>query len=146
MIDFADRIADLSPEKLALLEHRLRGKSTPVSSNGIVPQTRETKRFPASFAQERLWFLDQLQPGSSFYNVPAVVPLHIPLHLGALEWSLNEIVRRHEVLRTTFAMVDGQPVQSDACCVASSGAVAVSRADAATADGAVGGGRSATAV
>ncbi len=58
--------------------------------------------FPASFAQHRLWFLDQLEPGSSAYIMPTAYRLHGPLQLVALERSLNEIVRRHEVLRTTF--------------------------------------------
>ncbi|MCL4850895.1 MAG: amino acid adenylation domain-containing protein, partial [Bryobacteraceae bacterium] len=66
---------------------------------------------PLSFAQQRLWFLDQLAPGSSFYNVPAAVPLRMPLNATLLERSLNEIIRRHEVLRTRFVTVDGQPVQ-----------------------------------
>jgi amino acid adenylation domain-containing protein len=67
--------------------------------------------FPASFAQERLWFLDRFEPGSPFYNVPAASRLRARMDLPALTASLNEIVRRHESLRTTFAEVDGQPVQ-----------------------------------
>ncbi|MCZ2077569.1 MAG: amino acid adenylation domain-containing protein [Bryobacterales bacterium] len=66
---------------------------------------------PLSFAQQRLWFLDQLAPGSSFYNVPAAVALRMPLNATLLERSLNEIIRRHEVLRTRFVTVDGQPMQ-----------------------------------
>ena len=67
--------------------------------------------FPTSFAQQRLWFLDQLQPDRSLYNVQGSMPFVPPLDVDALERSLNEIVRRHEALRTTFATVDGQPVQ-----------------------------------
>jgi amino acid adenylation domain-containing protein len=67
--------------------------------------------FPTSFAQQRLWFLDQLTPGSSFYNLFAATPVRWPLNVSVLERVLNEIVRRHESLRTTFAAVDGQPVQ-----------------------------------
>lgn len=66
--------------------------------------------FPASFAQQRLWFLNQLFPGTS-YNVPTVIRLTGVLDLAALEESFSEIVRRHEVLRTTFGIVEGQPVQ-----------------------------------
>lgn len=66
---------------------------------------------PLSFGQQRLWFLDQLEPGSAAYNVPAAVRLKAQLNVAALEQSLNEVVRRHEVLRTTFATVEGQPVQ-----------------------------------
>ncbi|MGB7498148.1 MAG: amino acid adenylation domain-containing protein, partial [Candidatus Acidiferrum sp.] len=64
-----------------------------------------------SFAQQRLWFFDQLEPGLSAYNIPAAVRLKGPLNLAALEQSLNEIVQRHESLRTTFANVEGRPTQ-----------------------------------
>nr|QEO74665.1 condensation domain-containing protein [uncultured bacterium] len=67
--------------------------------------------FPTSFAQQRLWFLDQLEPGSPFYNIPAAVRLKGRLDAPALERSLNEVVRRHEVLRTTFGSDGGQPLQ-----------------------------------
>jgi non-ribosomal peptide synthetase component F len=66
---------------------------------------------PLSFAQQRLWFIDQLEPGSSSYNVPAAVRLSGGLNVAALERTLSEIIRRHEVLRTTFAVRDGEPVQ-----------------------------------
>ncbi len=66
---------------------------------------------PLSFAQQRLWFLDQLEPGSTVYNVPVALRVKGPLDVGILKQSLEEIVRRHEVLRTTFLIVDGQPVQ-----------------------------------
>ncbi len=64
-----------------------------------------------SFAQERLWFLDQLEPGSAFYNVPSGLRIKGPLDAGALERALREIIRRHEVLRTTFTSVEGRPTQ-----------------------------------
>jgi amino acid adenylation domain-containing protein len=67
---------------------------------------------PLSFAQERLWFLDQLAPESPLYNIPAALRLHGPLSVPAFERSLSEVVRRHEVLRTVFQMADGRPVQS----------------------------------
>ena len=66
---------------------------------------------PLSFAQQRLWFLDQFEPGSVVYNIPVAVRLTGPLKVAALEWSLNEVVRRHDVLRATFPTVDGQPYQ-----------------------------------
>jgi amino acid adenylation domain-containing protein len=66
---------------------------------------------PLSFAQQRLWFLDQLVPGNSFYNLPAAVRLEGPLDIPVLKRALSEIVRRHEALRTTFPMVEGRPVQ-----------------------------------
>ncbi len=67
--------------------------------------------FPASAAQQRLWFLNQLEPESPAYNIPAVLRLRGELNVGALERSLNEIVSRHEALRTTFRTVDGKPAQ-----------------------------------
>ncbi|MCA1993235.1 MAG: amino acid adenylation domain-containing protein, partial [Coleofasciculus sp. S288] len=75
------------------------------------PEEAEVFVFPASFAQARLWFLDRLFPGNPFYNVSAALGLTGSLNIAALEQTFNEIVRRHEVLRTTFRMLDGQLVQ-----------------------------------
>ena len=66
---------------------------------------------PLSFAQERMWFLDRLSPGSIAYNIPLAVRLGGVLDTAALERALGEVVRRHEALRTTFGEVDGVPVQ-----------------------------------
>jgi amino acid adenylation domain-containing protein len=76
----------------------------------LVPVSRE-RELPLSFAQQRLWFLDQLVPGNPFYNVDTTMRLHLALDTEALEHSLDEVVRRHEALRTTFRVSDGQPVQ-----------------------------------
>ncbi|HEX7239255.1 MAG TPA: condensation domain-containing protein, partial [Longimicrobiaceae bacterium] len=76
----------------------------------VLPVER-TGALPLSFAQERLWFLDRLQPGSSFYNMPRALRLGGELDPRALEDALGEIVRRHEALRTTFAEVEGVAVQ-----------------------------------
>src|SRR6185295_20184774 len=65
---------------------------------------------PLSFAQQRLWFIDQMEPGY-LYNVPAAIKLTGALDVEALERTLTEIVRRHEVLRTSYANEDGRPVQ-----------------------------------
>jgi Condensation domain len=67
--------------------------------------------FPASYAQRGLWFLDQLTPGSSLYNIQVGIRISSAVNVPRLEWSINEIVRRHESLRTTFKAVDGEPVQ-----------------------------------
>src|SRR5262249_30016761 len=67
--------------------------------------------FPCSFAQQRLWLVDQLQPGTGAYNMPCAVRLKGRLDVDALRRSLNEIVRRHEVLRTNFPTVNGEPRQ-----------------------------------
>ena len=77
------------------------------------PITRvpRTSPLPLSFAQERLWFLEQLEPGNTGYNICRAARLRGALNFKALEASLNEIIRRHEVLRTSFEVNDGQPVQ-----------------------------------
>jgi amino acid adenylation domain-containing protein len=67
--------------------------------------------FPLSYDQQRLWFLDQLEPGNPFYNVPSAARLSGRLDVAALEQSLNAIVRRHEALRTTFIAEEGRPMQ-----------------------------------
>jgi amino acid adenylation domain-containing protein len=76
----------------------------------ITPVERSSP-LPLSFAQERLWFLDQLMPSGAAYNIPAAVRLKGRLDVRALTATLNEIVRRHETLRTTFASVEGKPIQ-----------------------------------
>ena len=76
----------------------------------IVPVPR-TAPLPLSFAQQRLWFLDQLEPNNPRYNVPHAARLKGQLQPEVLERSLQEIVRRHETLRTSFQVVDDQPVQ-----------------------------------
>jgi amino acid adenylation domain-containing protein len=72
---------------------------------------REVFVFPASFAQRRLWFLHQIDPDSSLYNIAAPLRITAPIDLEALRRSFQEIVKRHETLRTTFSTVDGEPVQ-----------------------------------
>lgn len=67
-------------------------------------------KLPLSFGQERLWFIEQLHPGSPVHNLRAVYRLKGSLNVEALEQSIQEIVRRHEILRTTFPAVDGEPV------------------------------------
>src|SRR5262249_53445130 len=76
----------------------------------LLPVSRD-KDLPLSFAQQRLWFLDQLEPESTAYHVPWVLRLRGPLNVSALEESLGEIVKRHEALRTRFSMAAGEPVQ-----------------------------------
>jgi hypothetical protein len=96
-------------EFAAEIEERLRGGEAVAA-----PPFRKVERdanLPLSFAQQRLWFLNQVEPDSSSYNVPLAIQLQGNLDLKALEQTLSEIVRRHEVLRTTFRPIDGQPVQ-----------------------------------
>ena len=69
------------------------------------------KPLPLSFAQQRLWFLDQLQPGSAAYNIPAALRVIGDFDVAAFAFAVNEIVRRHEALRTTFVLRDGVAAQ-----------------------------------
>jgi len=91
-------------------EDRSRGSQPP-----LVPLSRREREarpgLPLSFAQERLWFLDQLMEGSAAYNVPIAIHAEGVLRMAVLQRCLDEILRRHEVLRTHFVTVDGEPVQ-----------------------------------
>ena len=87
-----------------------------VDGNSRIAAT-EPLVFPLSFGEQRLWFLDQLEPGNTAYNVPEALRLMGPLQVECLERAIREIVRRHESLRTTFALVNGQPMQSVASTV-----------------------------
>lgn len=80
------------------------------SFQAIQPVSR-LEPLPLSFAQTRLWFLEQLQTGSAIYNIPTAYRVQGSLNLALLKQSFNEIVRRHETLRTNFTLVEGQPVQ-----------------------------------
>jgi acyl carrier protein len=76
-----------------------------------IPRRDRVDSLPLSFAQQRLWFLDRLEPGNPVYNLPVAVRLSGPIDVAALERSLAEVVRRHEALRTSFPLVDGRPAQ-----------------------------------
>jgi HAD superfamily phosphatase (TIGR01681 family) len=91
------------------IEASLRGK-VDSAAPPLVPIPR-TGAVPVSYAQQRLWFIDQLEPGNPIYNIPQMIRLRGKLNVEALENSLNTIIQRHEALRTTFDTVDGQPVQ-----------------------------------
>ncbi|WP_373994908.1 amino acid adenylation domain-containing protein, partial [Duganella sp. HH105] len=95
---------------VAGLLSRMESAQRGLTVTALAPVERK-EGMPLSFAQQRLWFLDQFEPGSAFYNIPAAVRLNGQLDVTALQGALNEIVRRHEALRTRFASVDGTPVQ-----------------------------------
>ncbi|HEV8168593.1 MAG TPA: condensation domain-containing protein, partial [Pyrinomonadaceae bacterium] len=99
MSDIAKQITGLSAEKRQLLERYLKTAGLNLSRAVILPQSRETNRFPLSFAQQRLWFLDQLEPNSAVYNIADTHYFSGPLKLAALERSMSELIRRHESLR-----------------------------------------------
>jgi amino acid adenylation domain-containing protein/thioester reductase-like protein len=95
-----ERLRQLSPAKYALLLRTLREREA------AEPSTTDR---PLSFAQERLWFLDQLTPGSPAYNMPYAIRLTGSLDVPAVERAFGAVVRRHETLRTSFPAVDGRP-------------------------------------
>ncbi|MBV9789285.1 MAG: amino acid adenylation domain-containing protein, partial [Chloroflexi bacterium] len=112
MNDLQQNIADLSPERRRLLELLRRQQER--QNSGLLralPRKSGLNTFPLSFAQQRLWFIDQFTPASAAYNLLSALRLTGPLNVPALEQALNAIVQRHESLRTTFSEVDGQPAQ-----------------------------------
>ena len=106
-----ERLANLSPAKRALLEQRLRGRPLDALAGRSIPIRASREFAPLSFAQQRLWFLNQLEPESPVYNEPRAVRLMGLLNREALESTFNQIIARHEILRTTIALVDGEPMQ-----------------------------------
>jgi acyl carrier protein len=92
-----------------LVEAALRAEQQ-IESLPLIPVSREQK-LPLSFAQQRLWFLDKLHPGDAASNIPLAIQLTGTLNVDALRWSIQEIVKRHESLRTNFLTIDGEAVQ-----------------------------------
>jgi hypothetical protein len=109
--ELSRRLAALSPEKRALLEQRLLQQGTAAVARPGIPRRRPSDPAPLSFAQQRLWFLDQLTPGSATYNAAVALRLRRVLSADALRRSLNILVARHEVLRTTYSAAEGGPKQ-----------------------------------
>jgi amino acid adenylation domain-containing protein len=110
----SERISQLSPNKQELLLRHLAARRTPPAAGaeeGIRPHAAGRTRFPLSFGQQRLWFLDRLRPGSAAYNVSEGLRLSGPLDSAALRVAVGEVLRRHEVLRATFALDGDAPVQ-----------------------------------
>src|SRR5690242_8234834 len=104
-------LSGLSSEKRRLLELQLRQKG--ISTLGIqtISQRKETNPCLLSFAQQRLWFMDQLEPGSPAYLIPGALEVDGQINVEVLERSFQELIDRHESLRTTFEERDGQPMQ-----------------------------------
>ena len=114
MSDILKRLESLSPEKRELVLQKLKKQQQSLQNNGrltppITPVSRE--QIPLSFAQQRLWFLDQLEGENCVYNVPFFCQISGFLNIFALEQAIREIVQRHEVLRTTFSVVNESPIQ-----------------------------------
>ena len=110
-MDLTQRIATLSPEKRELLIRSLQNKQAAATGAAIRARRRTSDQAPCSFPQQRLWFLQQLEPASCAYNMPGALRVRGTLDIAVLRQALDEISRRHESLRTTFREVDGQPMQ-----------------------------------
>ncbi|MCP3144849.1 non-ribosomal peptide synthetase, partial [Pyxidicoccus xibeiensis] len=109
--DLYKRLQSLPPEKREQLLRQLRKEAPNTVRTAIARVPRTGGPLPTSFAQQRLWFLDQLEPGSAAYNVPTVVRLRGRMDAAVLERSLGLLVERHEALRTRFHVEEGVPVQ-----------------------------------
>jgi len=116
--NFKVRLQRLSPAQRALLEKRLckADHQNPITATIPLTESSESVRnsayaFPVSFAQQRLWFLQQLEPKSATYNMTTTFRLHGKLDVTALQQSVDNIIQRHEVLRTTFAMRNSEARQ-----------------------------------
>jgi hypothetical protein len=97
----------LSAERLLLLDRLLAEQGIEPAPDRIPPRPRDGQPLPLSHAQQRLWFIDRLQPGQALYNIPAALRLTAPIDPGVLRAALGDVIRRHEVLRTTFPTVRG---------------------------------------
>jgi amino acid adenylation domain-containing protein/FkbH-like protein len=110
-----DFLSDLAWQVAESLGYEPSSSAKTLTTNGAIPINREnqtaSQTFPLSFAQTRLWFLEQLQPNSALYTIPRALQLNGSLNYEALKLALNEIVARHESLRTTFVAQDGTPMQ-----------------------------------
>lgn len=111
MNHLSQRLAALSPEQRALLEKRLQQRGLPSPTSVAIPRRPSDAIVPLSFEQQRLYFFEQLVPGSALYNIPLAIRLKGTLNLPVLEQSLQAIAQRHEILRTQFASQTGQAVQ-----------------------------------
>ncbi|MEM7349875.1 MAG: amino acid adenylation domain-containing protein, partial [Acidobacteriota bacterium] len=111
MKTLSTRLASLSPKQRALLERRLKERGVTASDLPIPPRVEPRSTFPLTFAQERLWFLFRMDPADPAYNLATGDRLCGVLDVSALLRAFDEIVRRHESLRTRFPDVDGKPIQ-----------------------------------
>lgn len=110
MPEFETVIGSLSPEKRALLERRLLERRAAAAKAQVIPRRTATGPCRLSFAQELMWLLDHLIDTSA-YHVPRALRIKGPLNIEALQYALNGIVARHDILRTTYREVDGRPLQ-----------------------------------
>ncbi|MFW6012209.1 MAG: amino acid adenylation domain-containing protein [bacterium] len=111
ILEVQRRMAELPPERREALRLVLERRGLDLSRDVILPRESAGEAAPLAYGQEQIWFLDRLNPGSSTYNMPALIDLLGELDVSVLERSLQRVVDRHEILRTTFGLKDGRPVQ-----------------------------------
>ncbi|WP_017653095.1 non-ribosomal peptide synthetase [Fortiea contorta] len=112
MSDIIQRIAALTPEKRALLELRLKQKNLLQKKWTSIAKRKAQDALYLSLIQEKFWIIQQLQPDLSAYNESNLLKITGNLNKNVLEKSLNTIIQRHEILRTSFRVVDGQTIQN----------------------------------
>jgi amino acid adenylation domain-containing protein len=113
--DFFDGagIAELTTQILNQVNKNLTSVYLPISKVETA-----ASQHPLTFTQQQLWFINQLQPGTATYNIPVAIHLTGKLNVPALVRSLSEIIQRHDILRTSFEVVDGEPIQKVADAIA----------------------------
>ena len=111
MSDETQTASTLAEKRRALRKSLLREAGLASAVVTQIPRREQAGPSPLSFAQERIWFLDKMDPGKAHYNVSRTIRLKGSLNVTALERSLNEIVRRHDVLRASFVIENDRPVQ-----------------------------------
>ena len=111
MSQLTQRLSQLSPELRTQLMGRINGRVTSSSFQVIPSVVRSRASFPLSFAQQRLWFIEQVEPGNAAYNIATAIHLKGEFSVALLEQSFIYLLQRHESLRTTFHLCEGQPVQ-----------------------------------
>jgi amino acid adenylation domain-containing protein len=110
VVELGERISRLVSEKASASDETLIDRQV-TDSNATIPRRSSSEACPLSFAQQRLWFLDQMEPGNPAYNMHAKLRIGGPLNVAILGQSLTEILRRHEALRTTYHATEALPVQ-----------------------------------
>src|SRR5436190_10927637 len=110
--DIGRRLQNLSPAQHALLEKRLLARRTAVAQANVISRREVVSPVPLSFAQELLWLLSQVFDDGIAYNAPGAFELNGSLDLELLARALEALVGRHSILRTTYRLIGGTPMQS----------------------------------
>lgn len=110
-MSLSKRVIELSPEKRRLLSLLMKEQRIDHQLLPLVRAERNGNVLPVSFAQQRLWFLDHLEPGNLAYIVAGAFRFDGPLDVDAFHKSIDEVIRRHEILRTSFSDIEGEPMQ-----------------------------------